>query len=58
MVRINIGNDVGHIMDAVSWCAKHIKKSEWDIDVKWPKTEYVFEFQNLEDASYFSLKWA
>lgn len=46
------------IASAISWCMKHVPKSDWAVKTSWPAAGFKFEFKDPESATLFSLKWA
>lgn len=45
------------INQAMLWALNHFQ-DQFDFELLFPQSLYVFKFQNPEDATLFALKWS
>lgn len=49
--------DLDTVSEAILWCRSNVKSNGWNILPQWPASGFVFSFDNIQDASWFGLKW-
>jgi hypothetical protein len=45
------------VHDAILWCDQEFGHDSYDIESQFPSWQWVFKFNNPQDATHFALKW-